>query len=70
MVRTAKELIRKEEILSSPKIKIGKRLPDEAVKMVRNFFENDEVSGKAMSNQDFVSGMESGSRTINRKDYI
>lgn len=55
MVKQSRDLLESSGILASPTIKHGKSLSDETVKMIKNFYESDEVSRLMPGKKDFVS---------------
>jgi hypothetical protein len=67
MVRKAKELVKAKGILSSPNPKPGNMLKDDLVKLVPEFYDDDEISRCMPGKTDFASVKEQGKRVHKQK---
>ena len=70
MVRKAKQLVNTRGILSTPNPKPGKMLSNDTVKLVYNFFENDEISRCMPGKKDFISVKEDGRKVHKQKRLL
>jgi hypothetical protein len=70
MVRKVKEFVEAKEIPSTPNTIPGKMLKDDSVKLVPEFYNDDEISSCMTGKKDFASVKECRKRLHKQKRYF
>jgi len=70
LARKVKHLVEERGILPSTQPEIGRLLPDETIKRVKEFYLRDDISRPLPGSKDVVSVRENGQRVKNSKGLI